>query len=358
MLSISDNPAASSASGFASLLQTLGLMQGSFKPSPALNESSKSFNQSSPDPMNSASNSTSGPMFQAVDFSAQTAFSDNGACNVEPYTTPNYAVTPFPPYDPIQATVYRYRQQQSVNLGSWYVVCILVSTSLVSSSRRFVHEQWMTPSVFSCASGKRISELDIASGWGSHDNARAVLERHWDTFITQSDFQYLANIGINTVRLPIGYWSLGPGFCAGTPFESVADVYRNAWPQVIRAINMAGQAGIGVLVDLHGAPGSQNGQPHSGISDGATNLFTDPSDQDKTVSALVWLAQQLVHVTNVVGIQMLNEPQNAPNLSDFCTSTYLSNHRLPCSSCPCRYTSSRCYARNLARSCLLSFLSS
>jgi glucan 1,3-beta-glucosidase len=176
----------------------------------------------------------------------------------------------------------------------------------------------MVPSLFACASGSQASELDIASGWGSSHGARGVLERHWDTFINQSDFEYLAGIGINTVRLPIGYWSLGPYFCQDTPFEGVAEVYQNAWGRVVRAINMAGEAGIGVLVDLHGAIGSQNGQPHSGISNGNTDLFNDPSHMDKTINVLSFLMQQLVYVTNVVGIQILNEPQNLPDLPGFC----------------------------------------
>jgi aryl-phospho-beta-D-glucosidase BglC (GH1 family) len=177
----------------------------------------------------------------------------------------------------------------------------------------------MVSSIFECASGKQISELDVASGWGSTTAARAVLERHWDTFVNHSDFQYLASIGINTVRLPIGYWSLGPSFCHNTPFAAVADVYRNSWPRIVRTINMAGESGIGVLVDLHGAVGSQNGQPHSGISDGATNLFDDPSNVQQTIAVLSFLMQKLSNVTNVVGIQILNEPQNVPELPDFCT---------------------------------------
>ena len=166
--------------------------------------------------------------------------------------------------------------------------------------------------------GKKVSELDIASGWGSVNSSRSVLERHWDTFITASDFQYLASIGINTVRLPIGYWNLGPDYCKGTPFDAVSDVYRNSWSRVIRTINMAADVGIGVLVDLHGAVGSQNGQPHSGISDSTTNLFNNPSNVEKTLHVLAYLVQQFAFATNVVGIQVLNEPDNVPELTEFC----------------------------------------
>jgi glucan 1,3-beta-glucosidase len=118
----------------------------------------------------------------------------------------------------------------------------------------------MVPSLFTCAAAPRAGEHDVASGWNNTTSSRQVLERHWDTFIQESDFAYLQSIGINTVRLPIGYWSLGPQFCVGTAFEDVMTVYENSWKRVLRAINTAGAYGIGVLVDLHGAPGSQNGE--------------------------------------------------------------------------------------------------
>lgn len=41
-------------------------------------------------------------------------------------------------------------------------------------------------------------------------------------------------------------------------FESVSAAYVNSWPRVVRAINWAEKYGLGILVDLHGAPGSQN----------------------------------------------------------------------------------------------------
>lgn len=232
---------------------------------------------------------------------AQKQALDSSSCTVEPYNPPPVLAQTFPPFDQAKANVFRYRQQQGVNLGSW-----------------FVHEQWMTPSVFTCASGPQSAEIDIATGWGNTTTAQAVLERHWDTFINQSDFQYLASIGINTVRLPIGYWSLGPVYCKDTPFEPVASVYTNSWSRVVRAINWAGEAGIGVLVDLHGAPGSQNGQPHSGVSDGQARLFGDETNLRNTVNVLTYLTQQLVSVTNVIGIELINEPNDDPSLPDFC----------------------------------------
>ncbi len=317
-----------SADQVASLLQVLGLSQAIFKPIPALvgnltaplaaiGDAADGILGSLPIPLPKLSDI---PLIGQILEAEPTAGTDAGhdstgsdgmamenlavdssSCVVEPYNPPPVLAQTFPPFDQAKANVFRYRQQQGVNLGSW-----------------FVHEQWMTPSLFTCASGPQSAEIDIATGWGNSSTAQAVLERHWDTFINQSDFQYLASIGINTVRLPIGYWSLGPLYCKETPFEPVADVYSNSWSRVVRAINWAGEAGIGVLVDLHGAPGSQNGQPHSGISDGQARLFGNETNLRNTVDVLTYLTQQLASVTNVIGIQLINEPNNDPSLADFC----------------------------------------
>ncbi|KAJ3519539.1 hypothetical protein NM688_g9287 [Phlebia brevispora] len=227
-------------------------------------------------------------------------YAQGNQCNVQTYNAPTVDFQTFPPFDQAKASVYRYRRQQSVNLGSW-----------------FVHEEWMVPSIFSCAAQPQVSEIDIANGWGGLDGARSILEQNWDTFINQTDFQYLASIGINTVRLPLGYWTLGPDFVQGTPYENVSDVYINSWSRVIRTINLAGQAGIGVLVDLHGAPGSQNGQQHSGISDGQVNLFNNPYYVNLTMEVLSFLMGQLGYASNVVGIEILNEPEDDPTLPAF-----------------------------------------
>jgi len=176
----------------------------------------------------------------------------------------------------------------------------------------------MTPSIFACAAGEGFAEIDIAMGWGSVENARAALEKHWDTFVTESDFRWLASIGINTVRLPIGYWNLGPDFCKGTAFESVSEVYRESWSRVLRAVNLAGVYGLGVLIDLHGAVGSQNGQDHSGVSDGQASLWADEENKQKTIDVLVFLTKQFVRVNNVVGIELLNEPHYVDELEMFC----------------------------------------
>lgn len=38
--------------------------------------------------------------------------------------------------------------------------------------------------------------------------AQAVLQHHWDTFITEKDFEEMSHHGINVVRLPVGWWQV------------------------------------------------------------------------------------------------------------------------------------------------------
>lgn len=65
------------------------------------------------------------------------------------------------------------------------------------------------------------------------------------------------------------------------------------------------------------------GKPHSGISDGVTGLFNSTTYIKMTQNLLVWMAQQFDQVNNVVGIELLNEPQYSSNLTDFCEYAFV-----------------------------------
>lgn len=59
---------------------------------------------------------------------------------------------------------------------------------------------------------------------------------------------------LNHVRIPIGYWAFEVG--PGEPF------IQGQLPYLEKAVQWAGNYGLKVIVDLHGAPGSQNGFVH------------------------------------------------------------------------------------------------
>ncbi|KAJ6485738.1 glycoside hydrolase superfamily [Mycena sanguinolenta] len=192
--------------------------------------------------------------------------------------------------------MYRFRKQRGVNLGSWFVL-----------------ERWIADAPFRYAAPPAQSDLDVARG----QNARSVLEAHYDSWISQSDWNWISDRGLNTVRIPasIGYYHLcgaDRSVLSGTDFESFYDVFSGVWARLIQAIETAREFGLGVLLDLHAAPGKQNPDAHAGTSN-EPRFFSDRRSRMHTIHVLRTLVTCLhAHtppLVNVVGIELLNEPQ-------------------------------------------------
>ena len=129
--------------------------------------------------------------------------------------------------------------------------------------------------------------------------------------------------GVNTVRLPISYYHWLPGhpdpkiqaLMKDTDFEPYVDIYKGAHASIIRQIEIASQHGIGVLVDLHGAPGGQNSEGHCGLSTGKAAFFERSKYRKVTLDILASLQDALAPYENVIGLELLNEPKNSDKLS-------------------------------------------
>ena len=71
----------------------------------------------------------------------------------------------------------------------------------------FVFEPWIASDIWNnmCGSDSK-SEFDCVSKLGQ-DKADSAFQNHWKTWYTQDDFNQMASYGLNTVRIPVGYWS-------------------------------------------------------------------------------------------------------------------------------------------------------
>ena len=74
-----------------------------------------------------------------------------------------------------------------------------------------------------------------------------------------------------------------------------------------KAFSWAAQYNMTVLLDLHGAPGSQNGNDHSGCGNGVVGWNT-PQNIDMSVEAVRLMAERYGSRDNLAGIELLNEP--------------------------------------------------
>lgn len=183
---------------------------------------------------------------------------------------------------------------RGVNLGGWLVL-----------------ESWITPSVFSDNGvDAGVGEWEFCAHIGSPSDCAAALQQHWASWVNETHIQALAAAGITNVRIPLGYWILGPAFVGpGEPYAAGA-----GWPHLLRALTWVKDAGMTALLDLHGAPGSQNGHDNSGQSSGGIH-WQEPANVNHTVDVLVELAKRSVALNanattaNVIdGIELLNEP--------------------------------------------------
>lgn len=134
----------------------------------------------------------------------------------------------------IVAWPYGEQKIRGVNAGSWLVL-----------------ERWMNPSdvgVFTGLNDSITDEYALCEHLG-YEAAALRLKSHWDTWVTESDFEFWASTGLNHVRLPIGYWALDI-----RPDEAWVS---GSWEYVVKAAEWSKKYGLQLAIDLHGAPGSQ-----------------------------------------------------------------------------------------------------
>lgn len=71
----------------------------------------------------------------------------------------------------------------------------------------------------------------------------------------------MAGAGLNWIRLPIPFWTVDKW---NTTSDQEPFLARTSWKYILRIFRWARKYGIRINLDLHTAPGSQNGYNHSG----------------------------------------------------------------------------------------------
>ncbi|GMM38455.1 glucan 1,3-beta-glucosidase [Saccharomycopsis crataegensis] len=176
---------------------------------------------------------------------------------------------------------------KGVNLGGWFVI-----------------EPFINPSLFE-AFGDDIpnDEYHYTLSLGK-ELAYERLNEHWGSWITEADFETMSGIGLNFVRIPVGYWALLA--LDGDPYV------QGQLPYLDQALEWCAKYNIQAWIDLHGVPGSQNGFDNSGYREDAEYLAWFQGDNlNKTYEALSIMSERYggANYSDVVaGIELVNEP--------------------------------------------------
>ncbi|KAJ6474668.1 glycoside hydrolase family 5 protein [Mycena vitilis] len=195
-----------------------------------------------------------------------------------------------------------------VNLGSWLVL-----------------ESWMLPQEWLNMGGQRCDDCsaciatEFAFAQAYPKTVDGIFTKHWESWFNQADVDALVDVGINTVRIPLGYWIIEPLVDRSTEFYP-----RGGLAQLRRGLQQLQKAGIVAILDHHALPGVQTaGQMFTGRCTSDVEFYT----QHNYHRALIWTSVMTVlsHVdpafSNAVAIEAVNEPimdaSQTPGYGDF-----------------------------------------
>ncbi|KAI0714174.1 glycoside hydrolase family 5 protein [Cerioporus squamosus] len=196
-----------------------------------------------------------------------------------------------------------------VNLGGW----LLVEPWIIPQEWADMGGDWNCTDCSTCIG----SEFSLVQAYP--ETAHDKFEKHWSTWFTQSDVDALAEVGINTIRIPLGYWIVERLVDRKTEFYP-----RGGISHLKRGVKMLKDAGMSIILDHHALPGVQTSdQAFAGQCTTDVEFYTPYNYQ----RALVWTAVMTAvsHLDPdfgaVFSIQAVNEPiQDAtltPGYGDF-----------------------------------------
>ncbi|KAL0284689.1 UNVERIFIED_CONTAM: Glucan 1,3-beta-glucosidase [Sesamum angustifolium] len=171
------------------------------------------------------------------------------------------------------------------------------------------------PSVFSITMDERImqGEYQVTNGYGPLIAPR-VMQEHWRTYIVEDDFKFIKENGLNAVRIPVGWW------IASDPLPPKPYV-PGSLHALDNAFSWAEKYDIKIIIDLHAAPGSQNGAEHSSSRDGSLEWGTDGTIQ-QTVGVIEFLAARYADSSSLYAMELINEPNSSGVSLDNLTKYY------------------------------------
>ncbi|KAK3423670.1 hypothetical protein EUGRSUZ_F00489 [Eucalyptus grandis] len=171
------------------------------------------------------------------------------------------------------------------------------------------------PSVFVMTfSGGLRGEFQVTNGYGP-EKAPQVMREHWSTFIVEEDFKFISTNGLNAVRIPVGWW------IASDPTPPPPYV-GGSLAALDNAFSWAQKYGVNIIIDLHAAPGSQNGYEHSSSRDGSQEWGATDANIQQTVAVIEFLTARYAKSPSLYAVELINEPLSPGVALDTLTKYY------------------------------------
>lgn len=135
------------------------------------------------------------------------------------------------------------------------------------------------------------------------DTAQEAYDLYRDGWWTEEDFDNCKLIGFNSIRLPFTWREL-----ENKDYTPREDGFRRLdW-----FIGECAKRELYVVLDLHGAHGSQNGRHHSGDTLSGGDLYRSEDNMARTEALWVRVAEHYKNNKWVAAYDLLNEPEGTP----------------------------------------------
>ena len=197
----------------------------------------------------------------------------------------------------------------------------------INAGQILLQEGWMSPfalepsknpdgSYITDADGNlqypEFTEEEFRAGLQSNPNLAGygpeeLMQYYYSCFFTEEDFRIIReDLGCNTVRLPFYYLNI---LNADLSLKEEAEAFAYLdW-----FISNAAAQDLYVILDLHGAPGSQNGYEHSGAADRTAKLWESQEYRAATIRLWEAIARHYTLTRPDLGAQiatydLMNEP--------------------------------------------------
>jgi len=152
------------------------------------------------------------------------------------------------------------------------------------------------------SANESLMRAEVAKVLGPERTER-FFERLLTQFFAEEDAAFLADAGLNLVRIAVGYKHLEDD---ARPFEIKVDGFRH----LDRVIELLADHGIYSIVDLHALPGSQNQHWHSDNPTHVAAFWQHRHFQDRVVHIWEAIAEHYRGNGWVLGYNLLNEPSD------------------------------------------------
>ncbi|KAI1175660.1 glycoside hydrolase superfamily [Nemania sp. FL0916] len=180
----------------------------------------------------------------------------------------------------------------------------------VNLGSQFILEPWMARDEWRrMGCENRPDEWSCVADLGQNAADRAF-RSHWQTWITADDLREIKSYGLNTVRIPVGFWINENLVGAGEHYP------RGGLEYLDYLVGNASALGLYVIMDLHAGPGAQFPVvPYTGHVVVQPGFYT-PYNYERACRFLEWMTERIhTHAAyaSVGMLQVLNEPVHSDN---------------------------------------------